>query len=146
VASSSAADAANKAAAAKQLAEAYVREAEQWVGAHDVPATASIPTPAAVAAAEGLSLEDDKPAGGAAADGPAEGSADATAGSVSSGGAAGEAAAPPPPPQLQGEPGVVRGMAAALHHQWQQLEGSYLAGLGAGFAGERMQDNTRILT
>jgi hypothetical protein len=145
-ASRGASEAVIKAEAAKQLAEAYVAEAEKWMAAHEVPADAQVPSPATLAAASFL-LEHPLPPSSSSASGSAlaasgrqdaggDNTRNSSSGSsmqpVSSSNGSSKAVL-----QLRGNPEVVTQLAALLHQNWQGVEEVYLQGLGRAFAGLR---------
>jgi hypothetical protein len=120
-AASAAIEAAKKAEAAKQLAEAYVAEAEKWFAATDVQADAAVPSAQQLAAA--FATEDADVTAAAAA---------AVASSAASGGSSSSSS------RILVSPAALPAAAVPLlHDEWLLLEQVYTEGMGRGFAGLR---------
>lgn len=114
-------EAAKKAAAAKQLSEAYVAEAEKWFTAADVQPDAVIMPAQQLAAPVEAAAADDTSARALAAPGSAAGTAAAGGSSRS----------------LVGPAALPAAAVPLLHEEWQLLEQAYVEGMGRGFAGLR---------
>lgn len=152
-AATAAAEAANKAHAAKQLSGGYAQDAEKWAAAAEIPADAAMPA-ASQPAQPTVPVAAPPTAPPAAASRPVSGRVSAApgkAGTASKAPQAAPAAAPAAAATAAATTSSSRGnelgmkpagglpapLAHALHEEWCALEGAYVEGMGKGFAGLR---------